>query len=80
MPSTLTEEEGQLLLPAESRWIQSALLRKQGDDLIVDDKLSYGQRVVPQDNANAIEIDGKMLESRGATLVPRPHARKTGTA
>jgi CubicO group peptidase (beta-lactamase class C family)/D-alanyl-D-alanine dipeptidase len=55
---TLTEEEGQLfMLPAHGG--SKVRLLQQSDDLIVDDKLSYGQRVVLKDNA--IEIDDKLL-------------------
>ena len=64
----LTEEEGKLfLLPTRGGY--KTRLRKQGNDLIVDDKLSYGQRIVPKDNA--IEIDGKVLDR---VTVPRPGA------
>jgi len=54
----LTEEEGQLfLLPSQGGY--KARLRKLGDDLIVDDKLSYGQRIILK--PNALEINGKLL-------------------
>ena len=62
----LTEEEGGLFLLA-NRGGYKTRLRKQGNDLIVDDKLSYGQRIVPKDHA--IEIEGKVLDK---VDLPRP--------
>lgn len=68
----LTEEEGQLfMLPARGGY--KTRLRKQGNDLIVDDKLSYGQRIAlpDKDKFDAIEIDGKLLPRLDT---PRPAA------
>ncbi len=54
----LTEEEGQLfMLPSYGGY--KTRLRKLGDNLIVDDKLSYGQRIILK--PNALEINGKLL-------------------
>ena len=64
----LSEEEGQLFLLA-SRGGYKTRLRMQGNDLIVDDKLSYGQRILFKDDA--IEINGKALFRVDA---PRPSA------
>jgi CubicO group peptidase (beta-lactamase class C family)/D-alanyl-D-alanine dipeptidase len=66
----LTEEEGNLFMqPARGGY--KTRLRKQGDNLIVDDKLSYGQRIELRDEDKAIEINGALL-SRVDN--PRPDA------
>ncbi len=63
----LSEEEGKLFLLAKRGGFKSRL-RKLGSDLIVDDKLSYGQRILLKDDA--IEMDGKLLNR---VHLPRPN-------